>query len=209
MSKLLYLQASPRGPRSKSIAVADAFVDAYRQSHPADEVETLNVFEADLPPFHGLALEAKYAILHGQQHTQEQLQAWKAVEAIIERFKSADKYVLAVPMWNFGIPYRLKQYLDILVQPGSTFSYDPAEGYKGLVVGKPIFTAYARGGEYTGSEVAPFDLQKRYMEIILGFIGFADLRSVVLEPTLAGGPEVAQSRLSAAIAQARQMAREF
>ncbi len=148
MATVLYIKASPRGGRSHSLAVADAFVETYRAAHPGDEVKTLDVFKADLPAFDGLAVQAKYTILHGQKHTAEELAAWQAVEAVIAEFKAADKYVFAVPMWNFGIPYRLKQYLDLLIQPGYTFSYSPEKGYTGLVTGKPVFVAYARGGEY-------------------------------------------------------------
>ena len=138
MSRLLYIQASPRGKRSHCIAVADVFVEVYKQKHPNDKIVTLNVFEAQIPKFDGLAVNAKYTILHGQSHSKEELQAWKEVEKVIEQFTSADKYVLAVPMWNFSIPYRLKQYIDLLVQPGYTFSYSKDKGYIGLVVGKPL-----------------------------------------------------------------------
>lgn len=210
MRKLLYIKASPRGSRSHSLSVADAFVESYRESNPDDEIVTLDLFKKDLPPFDGLAVTAKYTILHGQKHSQEELNAWKAVEDIIEEFKSVDKYVIAVPMWNFGIPYRLKQYIDILVQPGYTFSFTPEEGYKGLVANKPVFIAYSRGGEYVpGTDSEAFDLQKRYLELILGFIGFTDVRSVIVEPTLQGGPEVATQKREAAIAKAGQMAKEF
>jgi FMN-dependent NADH-azoreductase len=210
MSKLLYIQASPRVGRSHSIAVADAFVESYRENNPDDEIVTLDIFKADLVPFDGLAVQAKYTILHGQKHSQEELGAWKGVEAIIEEFNSAGKYVMAVPMWNFGIPYRLKHFIDIIVQPGYTFSYTPEEGYKGLVTGKPIFIAYARGGEYPpGSDYEAFDLQKKYLEVILGFMGFTDIRSIAVEPTLMGGPEVAKAKREAAIEQAKQMAKEF
>ena len=210
MRKLLYIKASPRGSRSHSLSVADAFVESYRESNPDDEIVTLDLFKKDLPPFDGLAVTAKYTILHGQKHSQEELNAWKAVEDIIEEFKSADKYVIAVPMWNFGIPYRLKQYIDILVQPGYTFSFTPEEGYKGLVTNKPVFIAYSRGGEYVpGTDSEAFDLQKRYLELILGFIGFTDVRSVIVEPTLQGGPEIASQKREAAIAKAGQMAKEF
>lgn len=123
MSSLLYIQASPRGERSHCIAVADAFIQAYKQKHPDDDIVTVNVFDASIPSFDGLAVQAKYTILHGQSHSKEQQQAWKNIEKVIDQFTSADKYVLAVPMWNFSIPYRLKQYIDILVQPGYTFSY--------------------------------------------------------------------------------------
>lgn len=210
MSKLLYLQTSPRGGRSYSSAVADAFVESYREMHPEDGIKKLNVFEMDLPSFDGLAVQAKYTILHGKEHSQEELEAWNEVKAVIEEFKSADKYVMAVPMWNFGIPYRLKQYLDIIVQPGYTFSYIPEEGYKGLVTGKPIFIVYSRGGEYKqGSEYEALDLQKKYIETILRFIGFEKIFSVVVEPTLMGGPDVAIEKRSSAIEEAKSIVKQF
>lgn len=120
MNKLLYIKASPRSGRSHSIAVADAFIESYRKSHPGDEILTVDLFEKDLPGFDGLAVNAKYTILHGEEHTREELLAWRAVEEVIEEFKAANKYLFAVPMWNFGIPYRLKQYIDLLVQPTYT-----------------------------------------------------------------------------------------
>ena len=210
MSKLLYLSASPMAGRSYSIAVADAFVESYRSAHPNDSIVERDLFAEDLPAFDGQKLMAKYAILNGQPHTAEQSKAWKAIEAVIEEFKSADKYVLAVPMWNFGIPYRLKQYFDVIVQPGYTFSFSPSEGYKGLVAGKPIFVAFARGGQYAaGTEAAALDFQKPYVEAVLHFIGFKDIRSLVVEPTLMGGQETAQQKRKDAIERARTMARSF
>ncbi|HUU19927.1 MAG TPA: NAD(P)H-dependent oxidoreductase [Sedimentisphaerales bacterium] len=210
MSRLLYIQASPRGKRSHSIAVADAFIEAYEQKHPDDEIVTLNVFDASIPNFDGLAAQAKYTILHGQPHSEEELQVWKNVEEVIEQFTSADKYVLAVPMWNFGIPYRLKQYIDLLVQPGYTFSYSEDTGYQGLVAGKPMLAVYVRGGEYPpGSGTEAFDLQTKYIELIFGFIGFKDIRSVVVEPTLQGGPVVTEAKRQGAIVKVKEIAAVF
>ena len=206
MAKVLYLQASPRGDRSKSNQVAKAFLDSYQQAHPDDTVETLNVFDADLPVFDGLTLQAKYTILHGKEHTAEERQAWTAVEKIIDRFKAADKYVISLPMWNFGIPYRLKHYIDVLVQPGYTFTVGD-NGYEGLVKGKPVVVIYARGGEYLAA--VEYDKQKTYMEQILGFIGFEDIRSIVIEPTLAGGEELARKAVEGGIKKAQEMSKQF
>jgi len=209
MSKLLYIQASPRIERSHSIAVTDAFVSAYKEANPKDEVVTMNLFKKDLPAFDGLTVQAKYTILHGLKHSPEELAAWKRVEEIIAEFKSADKYAMAVPMWNFGIPYRLKQYLDIIVQPTYTFSYSPQEGYKGLIKGKPVFAVYSRGGAYLkGSAAEGFDLQTKYLQLILGFMGLTDVRTLIVEPTLAG-PEVAKQKREEATAKAKEMAKSF
>lgn len=210
MAKLLYIKASPRASRSHSAAVAGAFLDAYKQSNPADEVDVLDIFEEELPAFDLSAANAKYKIMHGEEHSPEDEKVWQGVLDVIARFKSADKYVLATPMWNFSIPYRLKQYIDIIVQPGQTFTVNEQGAYEGLAGGKPVLVVYARGGEYpAGSEAEAFDLQKRYVEQILGFIGLTDVRSIVIEPTLAGGPQLADQKKADAITRAREMAAKF
>jgi FMN-dependent NADH-azoreductase len=117
MARLLYIEASPRKDRSASIKVARAFVEEYKKKHPADAVDTLDLWKTDLPAFDGDVIDSKYVILHGKQPTPEQKKAWEAVEKVIDRFKSADKYLFSLPMWNFGIPYKLKHYFDVIVQP--------------------------------------------------------------------------------------------
>jgi FMN-dependent NADH-azoreductase len=210
MSKLLYIQASPRGKRSHCIAVANAFVETYQKKNVNDEVVTLNVFDASIPDFDGPAVQAKYTILHGKPHSSEEKQVWRNVEKVIEQFTAADKYVLAVPMWNFSIPYRLKQYIDLLVQPGYTFTYSEEAGYQGLVVEKPMLVVYARGGEYPrGSETEAFDLQSKYIDLIFAFMGFENIRSVVVEPTLQGGPDVASAKRQEAINKVKEIAIVF
>jgi len=210
MAHLLYIKASPRGDRSHSTAVADAFVDAYHQAHPDDQVTTLDVFYDDLPAFDFDAVSAKYKIMHGKDHTSEDRKVWKQIVAVIDEFKAADKYVLAVPMWNFSIPYRLKQYFDVIVQPGQTFTVTEDGNYQGLVTGKPVFIAYARGGAYPpGTDLEALDHQTKYVELILGFIGLTDLRSVVVEPTLMQGPEAAAKSKADAITKARDIAKAF
>jgi FMN-dependent NADH-azoreductase len=210
MEKVLYIQASPRGKRSYSLAAADAFIASYQKGNPGDHVVTFDLFSKKLPSFDGFAVKAKYTILHGLKHSDEELGVWREVEAIIDEFKSADKYVFAVPMWNFGIPYRLKHYLDLLVQPTYTFEVTPDGGYRGLVTGKPVFVAYSRGGEYAeGGPAEAFDYQSKYLNMILGFIGFTDIRTLVIEPTLAKGPEVAKNKRERAIEAAADMGKAF
>ena len=210
MASLLYIIASPRGSQSHSRVVGDAFVSAYREAHHADKIDTLDLYAEEIPPFEGFTLQAKYAVLQGKEHTEEEARAWKAVEKVIGRFKAADKVVAALPMWNFGVPYRLKHYIDVLVQPGLTFSFSPETGYTGLVTGRPYLGIYARGGEYgpdSGAEA--LDMQKSYMETIMGFIGFEEIRSILIEPTLMGGPDKAAEKRAEAIKAAQRMAAGF
>ncbi len=209
MGQLLYIEASPRKKRSTSIEVAHTFLEAYRQSHPNMTVETIDLWQKNIPEFNGDVIDSKYAIMHKQSHTEAQRKAWHAVEEIIHEFKQADCYLFSLPMWNFGIPYKLKQYIDVLVQPSYTFKYSPETGYQGLVVGKPVTVIYSRGGAYgsgTGSE--SLDLQKTYMETILKFIGFTDIHSIFIEPTM-GPPEVKEQAMKKAKEEALKMAPQF
>jgi FMN-dependent NADH-azoreductase len=210
MAKLLYVEASPRKDLSASIKVAGEFVATYRQTHPNDQVEVLDLWQEKLPPFDGDVINAKYRIMHGEPHTVAEKGAWRAVEGIIARFKGFDKYLFSLPMWNFGIPYILKHYIDILIQPGYTFSYSPDSGYTGLVTGRPAAIVYARGGAYVpGTPAEALDLQKRYLETILGFIGFTDLHAIIIEPTLMLGHEEYAKLLEAKKAEARALAAQF
>jgi FMN-dependent NADH-azoreductase len=208
MSAILYIKASPRGPRSHSIAVADAFLEAYQEANPDHLVTTRNLFEEELPPFDGPALQAKYNVIHGLTHDPAQLRAWHQVTRYVDELKGCSRIVMSVPMWNFSIPYRLKHYLDLVVQPGLSFGVNESGAF-GLIEDKPVFIAYASGGSYpAGSGAAVLDHQKPYLEMILGYMGLKDVRSVRVEATLSSDAQVEESR-SGAIAKAREMARGF
>ncbi|MGA8164866.1 MAG: NAD(P)H-dependent oxidoreductase [Waddliaceae bacterium] len=208
MEKLLYIEASPRKTRSSSIEIAKEFLDEYQKIHLQDELAIVDLWQEQLPEFDKDTIDAKYAIMHGKPHSEAQMNAWKRIEEIIAKFRDADKYVFSLPMWNFGIPYKLKHYIDILVQPTYTFEVTQ-EGYKGLVANKKALLVYSRGGAYEpNTEAEKLDLQKPYMETILGFIGFQDFTSIVIEPTLESDEKKEQA-LHAAKQQIQKIASLF
>lgn len=204
MTKIMFIKASPRGERSHSIAVAERFIAACRSADPKVEILERDLFAMDLPTLDGPTLAGKYNIMHGRPFSEADRKAWSAVETVIADFKSADKYVFAIPMWNFSLPYRLKHFMDIVAQPTYTFEATD-QGYKGLVKAK-AFIAYARGGDYPDG--SPYNFQQDYMTFYLGFIGITDVQSVAVQPTLAGdGPRDASK--AEAIQKALEIARTF
>jgi FMN-dependent NADH-azoreductase len=207
MTKVLHIQASPMGELSFSSRLARAFLVAYGAQHPGDAVETLDLWKADLPAFDFLAASGKYKVMRSLPHSPEEGAAWARVIERVEQLKSASKVIVSTGMWNFSLPYRLKQYLDIVVQPGLTFSFDPEKGYSGLITGRPVQFLLASGGEYpTGSAGAAWDFQKPYLEMIFGFMGFTDIRTLRVEGTL--GPSAADN-LAKLEAAAREAAARF
>ena len=208
MTKLIYVESSPRKERSHSVRVARAFLDEYSNKNPLDTIEVIDLWSKALPPFNEDRLNAKYSIMHGQAPTPAEEEAWKEIESLFDEFNQADKYVFSVPMWNFGFPYTLKHYIDLITQPGLAWSHSPEEGFKGLVQGK-VLAIYAAGGSYeVGGETEAFDLQKPSFESWLGFIGLTEVERLVVEPTLSP-PEDLQSLEGKLIDAAKQLAQSF
>ena len=203
MTTVLYIEASPRKKRSHSIRVADAFLSAYRSANPDHRIDSFDLWDEPLPAFDGDMINAKYAVMQGQDPSGGEREAWSKVEKIFSRFGDADKYVFSLPMWNFGIPYILKHYIDIITQPGMAWSFDPAAGYSGLVKG-PVVAIYSSGGAYhNGSGTEAFDLQKPYLENWLGFIGLTDVKRIIVAGTLEAPDAVKQSAQKAVEEAAR------
>jgi FMN-dependent NADH-azoreductase len=204
MPRLLYVEASPRKDRSASIEVSRAFLESYRVTHPDDEVETLDIWASDLPSFNGEALAAKYAGLSGLPLTTEQKTVWDEIQRLAAPFLTADKLLLAIPLWNFGIPYRLKQLIDLISQKDILFSFDGA-GFRGLLKARKAAVVYARGLDYlsaaSSTPATTYDFQKPYMEMWLRFVGITTISEIIVEKTLFGTEIDGESR-----AQAKQRA---
>jgi FMN-dependent NADH-azoreductase len=186
MTRLLFIKASPRSTASRSIAVAESYLAATRTKHPDLEIDTLDLWEELLPQFDGDRANAKLAIITGQDHSATQVTAWDEIKAIAARFTAADVYLFAVPMWNGGIPYRLKQYIDIIHQPGILFGLDPATGYFGLLKDKRAVIAYTSGA-YSPAMPSPafgIDHHSTYMRAWLTQAGVTDIAEIRYQPTL-------------------------
>jgi FMN-dependent NADH-azoreductase len=63
MAKILHIEASQRGSQSGSSQLAAWFLSAVREAHPEDEIQVLNIFETDLPPFDEEAANAKFTAI--------------------------------------------------------------------------------------------------------------------------------------------------
>jgi FMN-dependent NADH-azoreductase len=171
---LLNIQSSPRGAKSAFIAVTNAFLDAYRALHSDVTIDTLNVWEENLPHFDREAIGAKYKGVNKEPMDQEETAIWDKIQELALRFQQASRIVLGVPMWNFAYPYKLKQLIDLVCQRHMLFTYDGKE-YGPLLKIPRAFVVYARGGtyaEHSPTAASRFDYQKGYIDFWLKFIGF-------------------------------------
>jgi FMN-dependent NADH-azoreductase len=186
MSKLLHMSASPRGTASESLAIAATFVDTFSDVRPDIAVEHWDLWDGTLPPFGAAAAGAKMSIFAGQEPSGEQAAAWAAVHRTFERFAAADYYLFSVPMWNHGVPYILKQFIDVVSQPGLVFGFDGNTGYTGLVTGKKAVVVYTSAvyGDDRGPQFG-VDFQAPYFNDWLRWAGITDVTQITFRPNLA------------------------
>jgi len=103
-------------------------------------------------------------------------------------------------MYNFGVSSQLKNWIDAIAKAGITFRYTEA-GPEGLIKGKKIYAALARGGIYRDTQN---DSQVPYLKTVLGFVGMTDIEFIYAEG-LALGPESVDKALNSAEAQIAQL----
>jgi FMN-dependent NADH-azoreductase len=203
MTNLLYINASPRGEISAANQAAHIFTEALPD---AVKVNRLDLFDATLPEVTLEITAAKMKFAMGLELDDEEARQWSAITNLVSQFVAADRYLFAIPMWNFSIPYKLKQYIDLVTHPGLTFTSDE-NGPKGLASG-PATLIYSRGGDYSPKDGKPdpFDFQTPYMNAWTRLVGLAPVSEVLIQKSMAG-PEVLKATLEAQRSQLEALAK--
>ena len=208
MTSLLHISASPRGARSESLALGDAFLSTFHDAHPEVDIQRWDLWDGSLPPFGPAAVEAKMAVFAGADPTGAAAAAWREARAAFERFAAADRYLFTVPMWNAGVPYILKQFIDVVSQPGLVFGFDPEAGYTGLLTGRKAAVIYTSAVYGPGRGPAfGADFQAPFFADWLRWAGITDIAEVFFRPDLVAADADAGREL--ARAQAMELAKGF
>ena len=188
-TRLLHIIATPRGLASNTGRVSSCLLETLRDADDNLEVTTLDLFRADLPSVAGRNIETKYRLMTGQDIDEDSKASWSEIEATIQQFLDTDVYLLTVPMWNLGIPYVLKYYIDAIVQPGYLFRYTPEGAVEPLVHGKKMIVVMSSGSDYSADYMKPFDFAEPYLRAIFGFVGITDI-TFIRAGGMDMGPEV-------------------
>ena len=189
MSTLLYVRTSLYGAQGASSQLAERFIAEWRVRNPGGHVITRDL-AADPAP-HLTAERFQAFNTRPEERTAEQQSVVDYSDALIDELRVADTIVLAVPMYNFGVPSTLRTYFDHVARAGVTFRYTSA-GPEGLLTGRRAYVFVTRGGIYGGEH----DTQAPYLRQFLRFIGIES--EFVFAQGLAYGEGSRQKSLAAA-----------
>src|SRR6201987_3203716 len=206
---VLNIVTSPRKDQSASRALVDAFLREYMTQAGDIVVDTLDIWQEGLPEFDAETINAKYKGVSGEPMTPAEVTAWEKIRELASRFHRADRIVLGVPMWNFSVPYKLKQLIDLSCQRNMLFTFDGEFYGPSLSIDK-AFVAYVRGqsdeaGFKTVSQPG-FEYLSGYVEFWLRFIGVRSVVTLAVEHSWDGR---AVDMIDAGKRQAVELARQF
>ncbi|MDO8942396.1 MAG: NAD(P)H-dependent oxidoreductase [Desulfobacterales bacterium] len=182
---ILQINASARREGANSTRVANTIVERLKAAHPGARVSLRDLAVTPHPVLDEAALGALFT--PADQRTPAQHARVALDDALIAEIQAHDILVLGVPMYNFGVPVQLKSWIDAIARAGVTFRYTE-QGPEGLLKGKQVYIALARGGLYRDTAK---DAQVPYLKNVLGFLGMTDVRFIYAEG-LAMGPDAAE-----------------
>lgn len=191
---ILQVNSSARTVGSHSTRLANDIVQRLQAANPAAALTVRDLGRNPHPALDEAALQALFT--PAEQRSPEQAARVAQNDALIAELEAADVLVMGVPMYNFGVSAALKSWIDAVARAGVTFKYTD-KGPVGLLQGKKVYVALARGGLYRDT---PADTQVPYLKSVLGFLGMTDIQFVYAEG-LAMGPEAEQKALASAEAQ--------
>ncbi len=191
---ILQINSSARSEGSLSTRLADAIVTRLREALTDTRLTVRDLARHPHPALDETALTALFT--PAEQRTPEQAARVALDDALIAEIRDADVVVLGVPMYNFGVSTQLKSWIDAISRAKETFRYTE-NGPEGLLTGKTVYAALARGGVYRDT---PADSQVPYLKTVLGFLGMTDVRFIYAEG-LAMGPDAAQQSIARAQAE--------
>lgn len=173
MTKLLVVEASPRGTVSISRNMTSRFVEHWRARHPGSDVIERDLMNTGLPFVTAPWLAAYFTPSH--QHSPAMKNTLLLSDQLVAELFAADHIVIATPVYNYNVPAVLKAWIDHIVRKGVTLGFDG----NGLLANKKATLLIASGGIYNdGSPIRDRDIATQYLRLILGVIGITDVTFV-------------------------------
>lgn len=177
MEHLLVINAHPRvrSEKSLSLQVLEFFVSKYAAQNPASLIEQIDLYREFIPAIDANLLNGWEKLESGEPLSEDEGKMMGRMAEILQQFKGASKYVIAMPLHNFNIPSKLKDYMDNIIIPKETFRYTES-GSEGLLTdGRSVVVIQGSDGIYTENDgYREIEYSHKYLKSMFEFLGITD-----------------------------------
>ncbi|KKI90570.1 FMN-dependent NADH-azoreductase [Bacillus sp. SA1-12] len=192
MNKTLVINAHPKidDSSSASLQVFNCFLKAYKELIPDSEaIEQINLYSDEVPMVDKTVLSAWEKQRKEQELTREEKKVNDRMSEILQQFKRANTYVIVLPLHNFNIPSKLKDYMDNIMIARETFKYTENGSVGLLNDGRRMLVIQASGSIYTNNDwYTEVEYSHKYLKSMFNFLGIEDYQIIraqgtaILEP---------------------------
>lgn len=200
--KLLYISANPKEELNSACrTAARRLISKCQMSRPDIEIEEMDLYAEDVPEVDFDVYTNRAMVKNASmcpELTPVDIAKIDRINFLCEQFLSADRYIIAAPMWSLLFPGRLKNYIDCIVQNNKTIVIN-SQCTKGLLDDKDRRMIYIQssGGKYTGLITSRFDYGTDYIQMIFTFLGIKSFKSIPVDKTGLNNQGVASAMLRA------------
>ncbi|WP_194542265.1 FMN-dependent NADH-azoreductase [Paenibacillus sp. JZ16] len=181
MENMLIINAHPRveSATSVSLQVLQHFLEAYTKWSPVGAIEQIDLYRDSIPAIDHMILELRSKQGRGELLSEEEQQLTVRTSAILQQFKAARKYVIVLPMHNFNVPSKLKDYIDNILIARETFQYTE-KGSEGLLTdGRSLLVIQASDAIYTNNDwYTEVEYSHKYLKSMFNFMGVMDYQII-------------------------------
>ncbi|MBM7566261.1 FMN-dependent NADH-azoreductase [Paenibacillus sacheonensis] len=186
MEKLLVINAHAAvdSPTSVSLEVGNHFIENYRKLNPNGAIEQIDLYAEEIPEIDSTVLSAWNKFASGGELTDEEKRVTGRMNEILQQFKSAKKYVIVMPLHNFNISSRLKDYMDNILIARETFKYTENGSVGLLTDGRSLLVIQGSGGVYTNDDwYTDNEFSHKYLKSMFNFLGIEDYQIIRAQGT--------------------------
>lgn len=198
--KILYVSCNPNPEEiSACRQIGRMLLDSWVKQNPGCQVEELDLYSDDIPELNDRIITGQASLIDRElanKLPKAKKDKYNRITDLCLQFISADRIIIAAPMWSLGFPSKLKTWLDDIILNGKTILINNGN-VNGLLGGmdKRVVFVQSSGGCYTKPLKSRLNYANIYLKHIFKTMGINEYFLLPVEGTSDGKKQAIQSAM--------------
>lgn len=168
-----------------SYTVYQQFLKKYQEIDDLSNLEKIDLYNMNIPELNKDMLSVFTKMAKQEQLNDIEKNIEMSMRDILSQFKKAKRIVIIMPVFNFNVPSKLKDYIDNILIPRETFRYTETGSIPLLNDGRKVLLIQTSGSIFTNNDrYTTADHAYQYLKTIFcEFMGFDNFEIIRIQGT--------------------------
>lgn len=168
-----------------SHAIYEHFLTNYHENYGSSNLEKIDLYNMNIPQLDKDMLSVFTKMAKQESLTDVETNIQINMKSILEQFKNSKRVIIIMPLFNFNVPSRLKDYIDNILIPRETFRYTESGSMPLLTDGRKIILIQTSGSVFTNNDrYKTADHAYQYLKTVFcEFMGFDSFEIIRVQGT--------------------------